>query len=249
MNKLLLHKGAQPATIDEVNSIPAPAHTNTWAPIAHGDYIQIVKDEIEAQGWGIQSQEYGLKSGKLNEDEVVGAKLFGIIELEPHKSDSEFSMCFGLRSSIDKSIPIGLFWGDSMFVCDNMMYSGEGELIKKHYPGNMAELTSQVADVVEDIDKKAKQRELTYEFYKSVHFTSDKFNDLAVRAMMKGVLPPSKMRELVNEWVNPRHKEFREPTLFNAMNAFTEIAKTTPIVDAPIRLSALSELIEDYCRA
>jgi len=52
-----------------------------------------------------------------------------------NESAADFALVVGLRNSHDKSFPAGLVIGASVLVCDNLSFSGEVRLARKHtYP-------------------------------------------------------------------------------------------------------------------
>lgn len=244
---LILHCGAKQATLAEVQAVPTPKETSTWKPIGHGDFVQMVKDEIVATGFQITDEAYGLKDGKIyvpgaDPIPVPKAKLFGVITVDT--GNPEWSLAFGLRGSIDKSISLGAFWGDRMTVCDNMMYTGDGELVKKHSPGTMAEVPSMLADQISMIPQMVELRENTWNAYKEIALSDAEFHDIVCRSILEEVIPTSKAKAVLNEWREPRHREFEPRNLFSAVNAFTEVAKGTPVIDVPERLGRLSRIAD-----
>jgi len=50
----------------------------------------------------------------------------------PGQETSDYAWIVGLRNSHDKTYPAGLVAGSKVFVCDNLCFSGEVRLSRKH---------------------------------------------------------------------------------------------------------------------
>ena len=51
MNGLILHCGANAATIDAIHAVPTPDATPSWQPIPHGDLYsrELLRQQLEAE--------------------------------------------------------------------------------------------------------------------------------------------------------------------------------------------------------
>jgi len=61
-----------------------------------------------------------------------GLRYFGLMEVQRAESDEDYCWVLGLRNSHDKTFPAGITAGASVFVCDNLSFSGEVKLARKH---------------------------------------------------------------------------------------------------------------------
>ena len=69
---LLLHAGAEHATLEEVRAVPTPDSTETWFPVPHGTVVDAIKTGLaENSSFNVVSEEYGLWAD--------GARLFGLL--------------------------------------------------------------------------------------------------------------------------------------------------------------------------
>ena len=56
---LLLHAGAEHATLEEVRAVPTPDSTETWFPVPHGTVIDAIKRGLaENSNFNVVSEEY-----------------------------------------------------------------------------------------------------------------------------------------------------------------------------------------------
>jgi hypothetical protein len=83
--------------------------------------------------------------------------------------------------------------------------------------------------------------------YQSHELTESAAHDLMIRAMDSRIVPVTKIPDVLTEWREPRHAEFREGrTAWRLFNAFTEILKGN-LGELPRRTQALHGLMDSAC--
>ena len=121
---LILHCGASAVELKEVSKVKTPRATETWQPIPHHQLIQTVQRTLATT-----NLEIGTQAHSLTHD---GARYFGLMEIQSKKQNADYTWVLGLRNSHDKIFPAGIVAGASMFVCDNLSFSGEVKFARKH---------------------------------------------------------------------------------------------------------------------
>ena len=133
MSGLILHCGSEATTLEQVMAVPVPQATDSWNPVAYGDAIQFLKDTArERLGLTVKSESFGLNKS--------GHQMFGRITLDT--GDAEKGLSIGMRQSYDKSLALGLVGGANVFVCDNLCFSGEVSVVRKHTSRIMEQIES-----------------------------------------------------------------------------------------------------------
>ena len=120
---LMNHRGAREVLRDELAAIEAPPPTKTWYPIAHRAVLDSVWSTLEGAGFQIRQSRLSLAHGD--------ARFFGTLDLATPISDG-VSLAVGIRNSTDQSFPIGFCCGQRVFVCDNLAFTSEIVVSKKH---------------------------------------------------------------------------------------------------------------------
>ncbi len=82
----------------------------------------MVKYSLGFYGHEIIREDYGVTPD--------GARFFGVLSLKSEYGD--YSDTVGLRNSHDKRFPIGISFGSRVFVCDNLAFSGDRVIRRKH---------------------------------------------------------------------------------------------------------------------
>jgi len=124
-NSMLLHCGAELADRRAIYEIPTPPGTDTWYPLSHGGLIHEVENQLTDAGFLLTGESHALSH--------AGARYFGLFEVNtPRHTNRDYTWTVGIRNSHDKSIPAGLVAGSKVLVCDNLSFTGEVKISRKH---------------------------------------------------------------------------------------------------------------------
>ena len=203
---------------DEISRIDTPCSTATWRPVPHIDVIEAVTEVIRAHRWDIESERFGLAS--------EGQKMFGVMEIS-RSSSPEWHRCIGIRNSHDKSFAVGLSAGIVVCVCTNMAFGGTTVIKRRHTSGIV--LSELIDRAIASLEDDFLTTETVCEDLKDVYLKNDdEARSCIVRAAELGVINSSDILPVYREYKQPSHEEFREPTRWSLLNAFTETVKKYP---------------------
>lgn len=165
-----------------------------------------------------------------------------------HNAD-DFGMVIGVRNSHDKKFPAGLVVGASVFVCDNLSFSGEIKLARKHTVHVNRDLPMLVNRAMGQLVTQRDKQDARFASYKTTEFTDAQAHDIVIRALDTQVCPVTYIPEVLKEWREPRHEEFRAngKTAWRLFNAFTENLKSN-LEYLPRRAQALHGLLDTACK-
>jgi hypothetical protein len=237
--KLMLHTGARSADREHLALIPTPSRTQSWVPIPHGRLLGGVQGCLERAGLAVVSEAHGLTRD--------GNRYFGLLQVAHGDTDSDFGLIVGLRNSHDKSFPAGLVVGASVFVCDNLSFSGEVKLARKHTAHVERDLPQLIERAIGKLGELRRKQDERFAGYRQHELSDGNAHDLIIRSLDARVIPVTRLPLVLREWREPRHPEFREGrTAWRLFNAFTEGLKGN--LDAlPRRTQALHGLIDAAC--
>lgn len=200
---------------DEIARIDTPSSTVSWKPVPHIDVIEAVTKVIKAHDWEIEGEKFGLAR--------EGQKMFGVIEIS-RSSSPEWRRCIGLRNSHDKSLAVGLSAGIMVLVCSNLAFGGTTVIKRKHT--SRFELTDLIDRAVASLEDDFLMTETVCEDLKDEYLKDDdEARSCIVHAAELGVINSSDILPVYREFKEPSHEEFREPTRWSLLNAFTETVK------------------------
>ena len=213
---LLLHQGASAVTRGELAVSHTPSPTATHKPVSHIKVLQTVEKALLQRRVTITGQAHGLTHD--------GARYFGLLEvLSPTGADMHWVV--GIRNSHDKTFAAGIVAGAQVLVCDNLCFSGEVMLARKHtghIHRDLPVIAEQTVDKMRGYWFEHRQR---VDAYKHKRVTDTRAHDLVIRSVDAGVMANSYVPKVLKEWREPSHDVFRPRDLWSLQNAFTEVFK------------------------
>ena len=218
---LVLHCGAAAATREQVEASPTPLATDTWHPIPHVSLIELLEKKLPDYGLVIQNQAHGLHN--------EGERYFGIFQVGNDGASTDgkdFSMVFGLRNSHDKSFPAGLCLGSGVFVCDNLAFSSEIVVGRRHTTHIMRDLPLLVSNAVGRLCDARTNQEDRLLAYKQTEITDSQADHLVCEAFRQGAIPKTRIADVLEQWKTPAYPEFAvDKSAWRLFNGFTQIYK------------------------
>jgi hypothetical protein len=233
---LILHCGAEAVEMDQVKKVKTPRATSTWNPIPHHQLIQTVQRTLSATKLTI-----GTSAHSLSHD---GARYFGLMEIHGQKTSADYCWVLGLRNSHDKTFPAGIVAGASVFVCDNLSFSGEVKFARKHTRFINRDLPQLTERAIGLLLAKWHDQDKRIAAYKESEIDDADAHDLIIRACDVGVMSNRLIPAILHEWREPRHEEFHERDVWSLFNSFTEALKDGNLAELPKRTEALHGLLD-----
>jgi hypothetical protein len=128
----------------------------------------------------------------------------------------------GIRNSIDKTHSVGFCAGKRVFVCDNLIFSGEFVIFRKHTGQlELGEIQILAKESLEALIPRFRQLNQWHNRMKKIKLTDEQASLLACAAMRKEILPASKYPQFHNLYFDKDTKY--TPTLHGFHGACTEI--------------------------
>ena len=233
---LLLHCGAHAVEIDAVANVKTPASTRSWVPIAHHQLIETVQRTLAATNLTIGSQAHSLTHD--------GSRYFGLMEIQIRKPNQDYTWVLGLRNSHDKTFPAGIVAGASVFVCDNLSFSGDVQFARKHTRFINRDLPQLTERAVGLLMEKWHNQDRRIAAYKQFSIQDRDAHDLIIRASDVGVCSNRLIPSLLREWRKPKHDAFEARSVWSLFNSFTEALKQGNLNELPKRTKALHGLLD-----
>ena len=231
---LVVHRGGWSATKSDLASVPVPESTDSYHPVPYGRFIEEVELHVPRFGLKVRSSAFALAR--------EGQQMFGVLTCVNGKPADDYAAAIGIRNSYDRSLAVGLTLGSRVFCCDNLAFSGEVTMHRKHtahvfrdLPDLIYRMLSQVSSMRERTD-----REITA--MKVRELPPAHAHHLMVEAVKANVVPASRLPKVIDAWERPVHEEFRPRTAWSLFNAFTEDQKGSSArvqMEGSLRLSSL----------
>jgi len=238
MNGILMHRGGELVTRDQLDLIALPEPTESYVPVSHynlADKFLTISQDI-LRNYVLIGESYGIAR--------QGNQLFAVLKFKNDKSDVGLSIAF--RNSYDRSMAIGMAIGATVFVCDNLALSGEIVVMKKHTKNVWAELEETAIATIYRSQRNYEQIVCDAETFKALPMENMEAFQLMGVLFGHNVISPRQMTVLKSEWLRPRYEEFQPRNMWSFYNAGTECLKSCPpvsIMEKHIRLHSTIQQI------
>jgi hypothetical protein len=238
---LMLHCGSHYADRDELKMVETPKGSRTWQPIPHNVLVDEMLSTVEGAGYQIAEEAHGLgKDGNL---------YFGMFQVQPGDDGAvlpdDYGLVFGLRNSHDQSFAASVCMGSGVFVCDNLAFSGEVKLARRHTRFIKRDLPNLMGRAIHALGDLRAGQDTRIGQYKEHELRNKDVHDFLIRALDARVLPATSIPKVLKSYRHPEHREFKEcgPTAWRLFNSFTENLKNN-VQLLPQRTSALHGLMD-----
>lgn len=206
---LLLHCGAKAIARRDVLRVITPFPTDTWNPIPHMDLIQHVEQTLKSNRLTIGTQAHSLSHD--------GMRYFGLMEIKGRATDLDYCWVLGLRNSHDKTFPAGIVAGSSVFCCDNLAFSGEVKIARKHTRFINRDMPFLVQQAIGRLIDKWHDQDIRIDAYRNTKLKDRDAHDLNSGNSSSRLSPPSEtgpssMPSLPSPWKIPASRGTPPPS-------------------------------------
>jgi hypothetical protein len=171
-----------------------------------------------------------------------GEQMFGVLTCTNGVTHTDYGLAIGLRNSYDRSLSVGLIAGSHVVCCDNLAFSGEVSMQRKHTANVFRDLPDLIYRMLSQVSSMQSRIHAEIAAMKDRGLGSESADHLMVEAVRRNALPASQLPKVIDAWEKPKHDEFVPRTAWSLFNAFTEVQKTRSArarVEDGLRLSKL----------
>jgi len=137
--------------------------------------------------------------------------------------------------------------GGSVFVCDNLVLTGEVTVLKKHTLNVVASIESLALSAIYKSRSAFNQIQEDAEVMKGIPMSDNEAYRMLGLIYGKGIITPRMIPVVKNEWLKPSHDDFVGRNLWSFYNSVTESLKSSPPQSIMERhLNLHSQLMSPY---
>jgi len=231
---LIVHRGGWEATKADLAAVPVPEPTESYHPVPYGRFIEEVELHVPRFGLTVQSSAFALAR--------EGGQMFGVLTCVNGKPAADYALAIGVRNSYDRSLAVGLTLGSRVFCCDNLAFSGEVTMHRKHTVHVFRDLPDLIYTMLSQVSSMRERNDGEIAAMKVRELPPAHAHHLMVEAIRANVLPASRLPKVIEAWDEPRHEEFAPRTAWSLFNAFTHVQKESgprAQMEGSLRLSQL----------
>ena len=171
-------------TIDALADINLPDKTSSYVPVSHVDFINNTKDIANRvlDKHTLYSEQYGIARD--------GKQMFGTLTYKEsfHDEPQSIGLSIGISNSYDKSMSLGLCSGASVFVCENLMMTGEVVIMRMHKGNIIDELKGLIFNALLKSEDKFATIHADSQKLKTIDITDNVAYNMMGRLYVYGVL-------------------------------------------------------------
>lgn len=217
--------------------VETPEATESFQPVGHHTLVELTREAIKKAGLTIVMEEHSLARG--------GQRYFGGFAVTGAGMDgTDRQVVVGLRNAHDKSFAAAICIGNRMLVCENLCFSSDVKLARRHTVNILADLPRVIADAVARCVSHWNDMEKRIERYKATPITDAQAADLIVQLVDSKALPARDIYAAVTEFRKPRHEEFAGSTLWSLYNSITENLKGGDLSKLPFRTMTTQSILD-----
>jgi hypothetical protein len=197
--------------------------------------VDYVKHSLTFFGHEVVGEDYGVTP--------TGDRFFGVLSLRSEHGD--YTDMVGLRNSHDKSFPVGVSFGSRVFCCDNMAFTGEHVIKRRHTPKIKRELPGLIAEIIEPLADQRRQQTVRFDRYKALPLPDQLMNHGIMEMFRKGVINLTRIGDVVDAYDRPPH-DWGDHSPWRLFNACT-FALTGKVAENPQGTKVLHDIIDGVC--
>lgn len=237
-SNLMLHCGAKETDRASLSLVEPPPATATWFPVKHATVLDLVGGMLEHSGFRIKTERLGLSR--------EGHRFFGTLDLETPLVEGITGLSVGIRNSTDMSFPLGFCAGSRTFVCDNLSFSADLVVKRKHTINGEARFREAISLAVQSLDQFREAETRRIEFMRATVLPPNAAEAWMIEAFTRGLVSTRILPHVIRQWREPEHDWGQRGTLWHLLNAFTtpiqQHAKTNPQRFAMLTMSLMGML-------
>jgi hypothetical protein len=211
---LLLQRGGREVTAEQLDKVTCPPPTDTWFPIPHRRVLDTTVETLGAAGFEVAETHLALSRND--------ARFFGTLDLRTPLAPG-VTLAVGIRNSTDKSLPIAFCAGHRTLVCDNLAFSAEVVIARKHTRHGGARFGEAVCRAVQQLHQYREVEATRIRRFQETELSADQADALLLRAYEGEIVSTPLLPQVIREWREPSFAEFRPRTLWSLFNSFTTV--------------------------
>jgi len=234
MQRIVLHRGGWEATKADLAAVPVPDPTDSYHPVPFTRFVEEAELHVPRFGLTIQSQQFALAR--------EGNQMFGVLTCTNGHNAGDYALAIGLRNSYDRSLSVGLVAGTRVFCCDNLAFSGEVTMARRHTANVFRDLPDLIYRMLSLVTVLKARTDQEIDMMKALPMAPERAHHVMVLAVRSGITPASRLPKILEAWYEPKHQSFEPRTAWSLFNAFTEVLKAGPPrqqMEGSLRLTSL----------
>jgi len=223
--------------IEQLATVATPERTDTHTPIPHAMLVERTHEALDRAGLQVTEEEHALQRG--------GQRYFGGFALKGKDMEaSDRKLVLGLRNAHDKSFAASVCIGNQMLVCENLCFSSDVKLARRHTLNIVRDLPLVLGSAISRVVSHWTDMGKRIDAYKDTEVQRNRCADMVVDLVDAKAFPARDVYKAVQEFRNPRHDEFKGGSLWTLYNGITEHLKGGDLTKLPQRTMTVQSVFD-----
>lgn len=195
--------GSNHVTREQVALCGTPAGEGRHVPIPHIMLVEETQKALVAAGFTIEDEDHVL-ARQCKENPAIWLRYFGGFAItRTDLAGEERRIVVGLRNANDKGFAAAICIGNQMMVCENLCFSSEEKLARRHTTNIKRDLPNTIASAIARIVTRWSEMSTRIGLYKDHELSEAEASELAVHLVDNASLPKQKLYDVIDLWRNP----------------------------------------------
>ena len=223
--------------IAQLAEVKTPSATDTHTPISHALLVDQAHKALDRAGLKVEQEEHALGRG--------GLRYFGGFAIKGEDMEAkDRRLVVGLRNAHDKSFAASVCIGNQMLVCENLCFSSDVKLARRHTTNILRDLPMVLSNAISRVVSHWADMGKRIDAYKQTEVQRDRCADMVIDLVDAKAFPARDVYKAVQEFRNPRHDEFKGGSLWTLYNGITEHLKGGDLTKLPQRTMTVQSVFD-----
>lgn len=200
---------------DFLLSVPIPTRTKSYSPVSHGDFIDMVRDEVTGTYGVIKSETYMSNNN--------GEVFIGYFDVD--SGDTEFGYRIAFRNSYNKMKRAAVVSGTNVWICENGCVFGEHQFIRKHTGNIIGEMKENLKRVLGNTEATLLRTYRMKQKLTSMGLKKNLMYNMLGDFIMNDIITTPQANVFKQQFINPAFKYEDKPSMWGVYNHFTHALK------------------------
>jgi len=228
-------------TLSDINTIPVPARTDSYTPVAQKDLWDTVCATFQAGGYSLSNEEHIVHRKRP----VFVSKIDVHADWLPN-SHGDMKWTIAVMNSYDKTKSARIIFGGTVFVCSNGLIIADHVLRTKHTTHVWDRIPDLILNAYDQFGSECKRYMAAQDRLRVETTTVKDLAHFTISIANKGILPKSQVVDFYEESVAPSF-DYQTPkmSLWNLQAAYTHLAKQMNPIERPQRVLAFDRALKE----
>jgi len=195
--------GKNHVTREQVAICGTPESVGRHVPIPHIMLIEETEKALLAAGFTIEEEDHVLARACKDNLNTFLRYFGGFALTRKDLAGEDRRIVLGLRNANDKGFAAAVCIGNQMMVCENLCFSSEEKLARRHTTNIKRDLPNTIASAISRIVTRWSEMSERIDLYKSHEMSEAQASELAVHLVDNASLPKQKLYDVIDLWRNP----------------------------------------------